>query len=124
MMNNGDEGSSTPHGAREEGGRKFDLVRLHDDHFDPQRWEKSVEFKRQMSHVAAHPQGPAPLEKLKEHEPGPFTGNEVTQFAMHPAKNPNEKGSFGFVATIVTIEAKGPSSMDCSHCGSIRETLD
>jgi hypothetical protein len=36
-MNNGDEGSSTPHGAREEAGREFDLVRLCDDHFDPQR---------------------------------------------------------------------------------------
>jgi hypothetical protein len=63
-----------------------------------------------MSHVAVHPEGPgpAPLEKLKEHELGLFTGNESTQFAMHPAKNPNEKGSFGFVETFVTIDAERP----------------
>lgn len=94
----------------EEEGREFELVRLYEERFDPKRWEQAIAFKRQMSRVGIRTQdpGPAILEKLKENEVGIFVGKQDHQASVELARNPDEKGSFGFVGIFATVEANSP----------------
>jgi photosystem II stability/assembly factor-like uncharacterized protein len=92
----------------EEEGREFDMVRLHEQHFDRKRWEKSIEYKRQMPHIVVDVQdpGPAILERVEGDEVGIFIGKQDPTVYVQLAENPDEEGSFGFVGTFASVESK------------------
>ena len=95
----------------EEGRLEFALLRLHEERFDPKRWEQAIEFKRQMPHLAVGTQdpGPAILEEFETSEVGVFISKEFTPLHLRPGQNPDEKGSFGFVGSYAAVETEGPS---------------
>ena len=104
-----DQEVPTPPEFEEEGRLDFDLVRLHEERFDPKRWEQAIEFKRRMPHLAVGTQdpGPAILDEFETSEVGGFISKEFTSVHLRLGENPNEKGSFGFVGSYAAVEAEG-----------------
>lgn len=86
-----------------------DLIQEHDKNFDPQRWIKGMEEKIHLPRFSNgfFDPGPKTFQKFKENKIGVFVskknGNKAT---VKEVKNPQEKGSFGFIDSFALIEAK------------------
>jgi photosystem II stability/assembly factor-like uncharacterized protein len=84
---------------------EFELVRQYKERFDPIRWERAMEQKRQLPRLIGEIQdpGPAILKELKHDEVGMFIGSKEVKVSS--TKNPQERGSFGFIDVFAAIES-------------------
>jgi photosystem II stability/assembly factor-like uncharacterized protein len=92
----------------EQDGRDFEMVRRHEEHFDPKRWQQAMDHKRQMPRPPfdTPDPGPAVLQKLKAKDVGIFIGNQNRKASVRASRNPQKNGSFGFVGSFATVAAK------------------
>ena len=86
---------------------EFELVRHHEEQFDPKRWVKAMRQKRDMPRADLETLDPGPATLQGHDGPGVFLGAKGPRAQLREAKNPKPKGSFGFAGTFAKLDAKG-----------------
>ena len=89
----------------EQDDREFEIVKDHMKKFDAKRWETSMAYKRELNTFAPGIYQPdqSILEKLKPNDIGLFIGDANDAVSVERTKNPDEKGSFGFIGVFAVV---------------------
>lgn len=94
--------------------REFELVEEHMAKFDPNRWESSMTHKNQMSIFTSGVYKPDEniLRNFglnNNNDIGLFVGNANDIVTVERTKNPDERGSFGFIGVFALVSSNSTS---------------
>jgi hypothetical protein len=90
----------------EEHNFEFELLRLHEEQFDPKRWMLGMAQKRQMPQASLETADPGPAVLMRQGDPAVFISPHKEKVRVRASENPQPNGSFGFVGSYVTVEAE------------------